>query len=465
MKKTTLTILTAICGLSFLIFACRKELNNIVQPNQSNVSTNLLESAKIFNAKVLAANATINAKIPGYFTLKPLWDDAFTIDISNNSKLIAVPTIENYVSNKEVSIRRLFIFKAHGDQVSDGKIVEFIGTNYDVSSKLNMLVSNFQNNSISGYNGAVIQYDLNYRWMHGVLYNNGAIVHNNVTITKSTSSNDFNLNLLSDTGVGKQTFLFKQDRNIKIMSDGDGTGNLGGSQSLSAVVIYGGGSYGGGGGLWFPDPLPIAQGGTSTWVSPELTSDQVLNPCIKSMLNEIVYSSAIRGRVSMLIRNAFFGTDQPDISFSDPATISSGADADAIPTVDYSVSPPKLLKVKIRFKASVYAATTKEYIAVTIMHEALHAYLDSRGITLSDPSHITMATDYINMMADDLKDMFPTMSNDSAYALAWSGLEGYKSTIYGTLIYLGGSPPYFPPNQGFLRNAYADGLLGTKCSN
>lgn len=63
-----------------------------------------------------------------------------------------------------------------------------------------------------------------------------------------------------------------------------------------------------------------------------------------------------------------------------------------------------------------------EYIAATIIHEVLHAYMTFSGKLGEFNQHTTMANDYIYTMQKDLQKMFPNMSDNDAIALSWGGL-------------------------------------------
>src|SRR5690606_32096837 len=70
---------------------------------------------------------------------------------------------EQYVAAKELSIRRFFVFTTSGNNVSDGRIVEFVGENYDVTSNIDLLLRNYDKSSIPSFSGAILQYDVNYQ--------------------------------------------------------------------------------------------------------------------------------------------------------------------------------------------------------------------------------------------------------------------------------------------------------------
>lgn len=264
------------------MFACRREINNFTF-NQPNVSSGLLESAKILNAKTLANNAEENKKTPGFFTLSPLWKKSTTLINEAGAKVIVVPTIENLINNINVSIRRLYVFDVAGDKVVSGRIVEFIGLDYSINKNLETLIKGLHSQSIKGFNGAIIQYDLNYRWVEGTQYEAGVKVANNIALSKSLKGKEVFLSKI-EVGADGNTF-FKEQRvlydatKMRVLTEGDATGSMGQTSGLSEVVIPGGssgddddsGGSGGGYGGSFPDPPPVGgSGGGNTPIDPNI---------------------------------------------------------------------------------------------------------------------------------------------------------------------------------------------------
>ncbi|RYF46448.1 MAG: hypothetical protein EOO38_14100, partial [Cytophagaceae bacterium] len=106
---------------------------------------------------------------------------------------------------------------------------------------------------------------------------------------------------------------------------------------------------------------------------------------------------------------------------------------------------------KISLNKTVLSNSSKEYIAATIFHEALHTFSKPVG-TPND--HNDIARYYVTPMANALREMFPALSSADAYSLAWGGLE---TTPYYT------NPPsgvYIPSNQQETNGKYRSKELG-----
>ncbi len=280
MKKKSLSLLTLVCALCLALFACRKEIGQLVNADTPNVSASKLEAAKIFNAKFIAQHISENAKIPGFVTLAPQWDQAWTVSATGGTEYIAVPTILDHVDQLNVTLSRLFLFEMKADQVVNAQIVEFVGLNYNVDRNQNDLILKHKSASIAGFNGAIIHYDLNYRRTDGSIYEGGEIKLTNAAITRKETFNEpasdkkipLYLSTLSTDGSGNYLisnykYLFTPSGRLRIASgeSGNGSGNasgMGGELSEVVITAPGGGGTSGGGGGTTPGGNPPPTGGS-----------------------------------------------------------------------------------------------------------------------------------------------------------------------------------------------------------
>ena len=125
MKKRTLLILTAVFSIILLVYACRRDLDNIIKDQE--VPALALETVKIWYSKNTKDFSGINDS--KFIRLKPLWRESWNIKTSGGNSLLIVPTVEKYLVNDKYKIRRVFVFALKKDQVSTGNIIEFVGEN------------------------------------------------------------------------------------------------------------------------------------------------------------------------------------------------------------------------------------------------------------------------------------------------------------------------------------------------
>ena len=151
--------------------------------------------------------------------------------------------------------------------------MEFVGLDYNVERNLDHLIRNQKSSHITGFSGAVIHYDLNYRWTGGNIFEDGTTKYINAAITGkntfnrpgSNEKNPLYLSRLTEDALGSLAivnykYLFSPSETMRLTVHGDGSGSGGGSGSdinggeLSEVVVT---PPGGGGG----DPPPTGGGG------------------------------------------------------------------------------------------------------------------------------------------------------------------------------------------------------------
>lgn len=262
-------MLAVLFGVCLLIFACRKEFNNLITEEKPKIPSSLLESAKIWNNAVLGQTTKYIEKTDSWIELKPQWRDSWTVKSPEGTDIVVVPTIENYVNNKSVNIRRFYLFESLDNDIASGRIVEFIGFKYAVNQKLSTLIPNYRQSSINGFDGAIIQYDLNYRWIEGSLFHKGLKSTDKVAIfsklddkttplqkssKKESARKDQYLRTFQQDSNGKTitkevSYLYTPNNIMSVQGGVSGKGSDSTSQLDENVIIgnYGVGSNGGSG--------------------------------------------------------------------------------------------------------------------------------------------------------------------------------------------------------------------------
>src|SRR5690606_34866731 len=100
-----------------VLFSCRKDIEYYIQGRAAS-SPQTLENAKIFYLVNLDSENVGNR-------LNPHWKDSWAIGRDDGSSLLVVPSNGKKLNNKDFTFRRFFIFSLSGDEVADGRIVEF----------------------------------------------------------------------------------------------------------------------------------------------------------------------------------------------------------------------------------------------------------------------------------------------------------------------------------------------------
>lgn len=165
MKKNTLLALSLLFTLLLSIFACRKSIEFYVDGKEAPAST-LLEAAKIWRSQHIISFKNV-------LVLRPYWDDAWTVTATDGKNFIIVPSPERRMDNKNLTIRRFFIFTTQNENILDGNILEFVAEKSDVQSHLDKLVKNMQSEEIRNYSGWISKYDINYQFINSYVFKDG----------------------------------------------------------------------------------------------------------------------------------------------------------------------------------------------------------------------------------------------------------------------------------------------------
>lgn len=470
MNKRSLLIGSVLLLVTIIVFSCRRDFDALLT-DEYNVSPNGLENAKVYylshatmtedfyrdyEVKVLKLRKRPNRK--KFNRVKPIWDQATSLD-TRNGKIIVVPTYEKLISSKKVSIRRFFVFQMQDDRVNDGEIIEVVGMEYNVNKKLNELVAAFDQSNIYDFTGAILRYDLNYKYKSGKMYRNGLpsklkgtfrdvdpkLVSNNAAIGAGTSTS-----IGGDTSSGGG----ETGGTTSISNSGpcmivywytwqvDGYGNIFNENyqflyiegNCSSPGIPGGGSPGGntgdysgentgsntgsdtGGVNSTPTTGGSAYGGNTNWN----ISNQIQNPCTQSAVSKALYIGA-----PTEIKNMFmyaFQLPSSNVIMQD-TVMSDSIDAKTRTTTAAGSD------IYIKFNSASFNKKSEQYNVATVYHEVFHAYLrkmfptDQSGRILVPPQHEYIANHFVTMLTSALTSQFLGMSFTEANALAWGGLK------------------------------------------
>lgn len=159
-------------------------------------------------------------------------------------------------------------------------------------------------------------------------------------------------------------------------------------------------------------------------------------------------------QINSLIRNVFGGSTSINLDFEDVNTLPNYADGKTLPNNGVVNGS---LDAHIQLNVNLLPNYSQEYVARVIMHEALHAYMDSKGI-VADEEHETMVINYVSQMASSLRTMFPNLSESDAKNLSLGGLQltnTFQTKIENDIQLSG--------NFTAINLAYSVGSLGTRC--
>ena len=161
--------------------------------------------------------------------------------------------------------------------------------------------------------------------------------------------------------------------------------------------------------------------------------NEVKDPCIRSMVQEAI-SKDCKNQITTFINSTFDKNPTMDITFVD-APLGNMVVGDGTTVAHIGGSGTCYITVTLNSSPGALPSASKEYIAATIFHESVHAWIDATN-TLNNSSnsvsHETMASaSNIDMLATALREMYPALSLQDAKDLAWGGLQ--KTTAWEAL--------------------------------
>jgi hypothetical protein len=211
---------------------------------------------------------------------------------------------------------------------------------------------------------------------------------------------------------------------------GGGSGGSGGSGGGGTGGSGGSGSAGGSGGGVGSSPIAIMPPNYDDIPLP-LIKNRISNPCIKALADQLI-SSNLENVISLQINNYFNNTDKINLFFRD-ATSEDILDVAGTKIISNTNSS---FNIEIALRTEKLSTYSKEYIAKTIVHEAVHAYLLAIGYTNSQLSqHRTMVKFFIDWMQQALLEQFPNMPPGDALGIVLIGFADLFSSPDDSLIY------------------------------
>ncbi|MGJ1421654.1 hypothetical protein ACR79T_18700 [Sphingobacterium spiritivorum] len=175
---------------------------------------------------------------------------------------------------------------------------------------------------------------------------------------------------------------------------------------------------------------PGGGGGNGNQDEEENIENKIENPCLKNMVDKIIKKD-IEFTIEETLLSIFGENNNFNIVYKENPDLKADNEANAIVTYYTLNNDGKFSKMNIDISLNVNTLpnSSQEYIAMVIVHESIHAYLDYKGYVYNTNQHDIMLSNYVTLMADYLINNFQTPSKD-AYALSFLGLyDAYKKSI------------------------------------
>lgn len=165
------------------------------------------------------------------------------------------------------------------------------------------------------------------------------------------------------------------------------------------------------------------QGGGYTPPLPIVIND-VTNPCMRSSVENAI-NSDVRNKVSQKINEVWQNSDKLHLQFNNGTLPAAQSHLDARTSTFLPTPNLEQLKSVITLNDIQLQHASKEYIAVTILHEVIHAWIEFKypaPLDNAQQHELIASSNRFNMIRDALMAMFPSLGIDDATDLTWGGL-------------------------------------------
>ncbi|KKO92467.1 hypothetical protein AAW12_05040 [Sphingobacterium sp. Ag1] len=446
MKRTYLYFLSVLFSCLLVLFSCRKDIEFILDGKESP-SASILENAKIYYME------NINSKSGNRLDAK--WKESWFLK-KNGKEFLIVPAPERKLFSKDFHIRRYFTFDLENEKVQRANIVEVIGEKDDLPKKVDDLLS-LSKEIPNSFNGSLLYYDINYRYNYARVYENGKLKSDVIAKVSTSPFSEFerkeNINIKKATNkksvvcpivipywiktvpteatregcvvtiyeettsdqngcITKRTFSYAGHECPSVCTtcgSGSGSGSGGSGSGIGSGNTGGNPPYGGGGAL---------------------IVNNVQNPCVRKMVDSIISKDIVfTARQSL---NTIFGQSNDfNLYFYDNEPLGYNNLGNCLASnIRYSQGQISGMDATIQLNSPRLSTMSQEIVAVTTVHEGVHAYLSYKGFISQNnqAQHVVMLKTYVSFMANYLINKFKT-PNKEAYALAFNGLD----TAFGEL--------------------------------
>jgi hypothetical protein len=194
--------------------------------------------------------------------------------------------------------------------------------------------------------------------------------------------------------------------------------------------------------------------------------DELTDPCFKAVLAKVAQGN-FTDTISKIMQTLSQGTRISVKVTQAQSLVVNGREVDGLAT-DYAYfNTQNDFAATIVINSSILDGASQEYTASTIVHEALHAWLQYKAGNTANHTlnHDAIASNYIIPMANLYHALYPNLTLKDATALAWGGLKDtvlWSDSFKNDMFKVGdGTVMTFNEIQGTL-NAHHAGIMGTK---
>ncbi|RZL60466.1 MAG: hypothetical protein EOO93_13735 [Pedobacter sp.] len=389
-KSLVAYLLLCFIGL-IVIGSCKKNENTVLNLNDA-----------VNQSKEWFASTKINL-------YRPDWANAKLI-IQNNSTFVTVPTNINYSSAKD-KVSSVLIINLSDEGTTAG-MAEFINSkrpnkDEDFLNLYNAILHNRSDEISSNYNGNVLLFTADRKFKLGWQTERGKVTG----IIKSEPSLP-NMQLIEKlASIDKPQKVSQAVPDQSTCEDhywvvyNPNTLEIYSSRFMYSVCKN-------------PDESGNSGGGSSD--NNGDVTNKIKDPCIGLVWGLI--EDNLDNKVTSILNTTFNTSDKINFTVKD-GNISGGYPASTQVMNDYTENGQHHFDVKVTLNKNVLPFASQEYVATTIVHEIMHAYFDANKIHYVQQleQHRDMAEGYVEALKVSVKEIYPSILDKDAYALALNG--------------------------------------------
>lgn len=458
MKRIIIKLFSLIVA-SLFVYSCQKTVEEIA------VKRNISTAEEWYNSQPLIENGS------GQKSRIPLDWTAFKESSAEGRTILIVPFLNKKKEGPKSSLLRSFVFFINESRITDARIVELVGDKDKIQGRESrILLDYFLNRQQEAFKqeAYLFVYGTDYKRIESRKIINGKnlladitlLPYSGPTIDKYSSSirpptfkptimlgkdpgacSDWYLVTYYSDGTTRWDYMYTDCSDDTIgpnpnSTNGGGGGSDGGNSSL----------------------------GTSTCC---IIVVDLKDPCLKKIVNEVV-ANDVKLKTGNLLFNVFKQNEDFNLSFYQSSFMPPllGGTAQATSGLVSNNGNVKKLDVSITLNGVSLPNSSQEYVAVVIIHEAVHAYLFSKGFfNNSIDQHEIIWVNYVDQIAAYLNQYYNTDIN-VARVLATEGLQNTFGSKITDAIYtnLKGESNIPSEQRFYLIDQYRTGSKGKKCN-
>jgi hypothetical protein len=419
--KKSLVLLLFSFTIIFLFLGCKKDIHAtsfIEGVNQNTISTIKDWMTIQKNGKSIGEQNSIDSLL-----LNANWDMAKQAIASNGKTIVYVPIIHSPIGIE-------YFYDNQHSKIDSGNIVRVVSLATSANSTQVKGVQAYyekvvlQKDIPFEFNGSITAFSIYNKFLYDyTIWDNKIKSHSYISPNKNTGRSNIKSNSI------KSNMECEPWGHFTVWSDGSVTLNytymVCNDECQSASIgIKNGTEYirsnCGGGGAGAPSDTSVLPMQVRVW-------NNINDPCLNKVLNKVF--STVTSITSILAKDYFGSNGYYAISFKDSAFLNTDDSSTNGSAKRYVYTAQDGIRyINISLNTQTLPFTSEEFVAKTIMHEALHALLTVETFpNLTNTQHNEMANRYINDLTQSLMGLFDIGLVD-ATALSWSGLD-YPRTV------------------------------------